>query len=240
MVLRIPREEDIPQFRAALNDPEMARFTSRNFPAMTRQGGLKLVRNAGATRRSGELLSLMGFERDTGNLVAAVALFHFNWTDRHAEIGYWVPSPMWGQGYATEAAGAVCRAAFRWLRLHRVEAQVRPINPASARVLAHLGFVREGIRRSCRRKGKTWIGFDTFGLLEEEFRYPRPRARALRSPGRRGPVPGGTPRGRRSGDTSSGGRAGASPGPSGRARPRATPGHRARRTRPAPSRRRGT
>lgn len=60
-----------------------------------------------------------------------------------AELGYWIARAQWGQGYATEAAGAVLRIA-RTLGHRRIMAGHFTDNPASGRVLAKLGFVPTG------------------------------------------------------------------------------------------------
>lgn len=69
------------------------------------------------------------------------------------EIGYWIARAHWGQGYATEAAGAVLRIA-RTLGHNRLTAGHFVDNPASGRVLRKLGFRatgRIGQRHSCAR-----------------------------------------------------------------------------------------
>jgi RimJ/RimL family protein N-acetyltransferase len=63
--------------------------------------------------------------------------------DGEAELGYWIARAHWGQGYATEAAGAVLRIA-RTLGHRRIMAGHFTDNPASGRVLGKLGFVPTG------------------------------------------------------------------------------------------------
>lgn len=73
--------------------------------------------------------------------------------DGKPELGYWIARPHWGQGYATEAAGAVLRIA-RTLGHTRLTAGHFVDNPASGRVLRKLGFVPTGRmtqRHSCAR-----------------------------------------------------------------------------------------
>jgi RimJ/RimL family protein N-acetyltransferase len=57
-----------------------------------------------------------------------------------AEIGYSVLARYRGQGYATEAVGALVGAAFERSELARVEACCVPGNGASRRVLERIGF----------------------------------------------------------------------------------------------------
>jgi RimJ/RimL family protein N-acetyltransferase len=73
--------------------------------------------------------------------------------DGEPEIGYWIARAHWGQGYATEAAGAVLRIA-RTLGHTRLTAGHFADNPASGRVLRKLGFAATGRitqRHSCAR-----------------------------------------------------------------------------------------
>ncbi|MBZ9716012.1 GNAT family N-acetyltransferase [Deinococcus multiflagellatus] len=59
------------------------------------------------------------------------------------EIGYGLSPAVWGQGYATEAAGLL----LAWLAdqgVQTVTAQTALTNPASARVLQKLGFAVTG------------------------------------------------------------------------------------------------
>ena len=60
------------------------------------------------------------------------------------EIGYGLNPEAWGQGYATEAVGALVTALLARPDVKRVTAQTATINPASARVLEKLGFAQVG------------------------------------------------------------------------------------------------
>ncbi|MCM3925397.1 GNAT family N-acetyltransferase [Frankia sp. AiPs1] len=64
-----------------------------------------------------------------------------------AQVGYWVDSGFAGRGITPTALALVVDHCFGPVGLHRVEANVRPENAASQRVLAKLGFRREGLHR---------------------------------------------------------------------------------------------
>lgn len=64
---------------------------------------------------------------------------------RSAWIGYWVASSATGRGVATAALALGLDHCFGAVRLHRVEATVRPENAASRAVLAKVGFREEGV-----------------------------------------------------------------------------------------------
>lgn len=59
------------------------------------------------------------------------------------QLGYWIARPWWGQGYATEAAGAVLQIA-RMLGHRRIVAAHYIDNPKSGKVLRKLGFKPTG------------------------------------------------------------------------------------------------
>lgn len=94
---------------------------------------------------------------------------------RSAEIGYWIGKPHWGQGYATEAAGALIAYCFSHQRFERLTCCHFADNPASARVIAKLGFSSTG---SC----SCWC--EARRREAEAVRYQLARPRPLRLRGR--------------------------------------------------------
>jgi len=60
--------------------------------------------------------------------------------ETEAEIGYWFGTAFHGQGYASEAVGAVVAAVRGCLPHRRVYAECRPANRSSWRVLEKAGF----------------------------------------------------------------------------------------------------
>jgi [ribosomal protein S5]-alanine N-acetyltransferase len=110
----------------------------------------------------------LALERNTdGVFIGWCSLMNWNPDYRTAMIGYCLDDKAWGQGFATEAAGAVLQWAFD---INRVESGADTRNRASERVLEKLGFVREGVRReSCIVNGE--VSDDSvYGLLRREWK----------------------------------------------------------------------
>ena len=61
-----------------------------------------------------------------------------------AEIGYALHPDLWGQGLMSEAVAATLHYGFQKMKLHSVEAGVKPDNTASIHVLERSGFILEG------------------------------------------------------------------------------------------------
>jgi len=87
----------------------------------------------------------------------------------HAEIGYDLWPDYWGQGLMPEALTALLRFGFEELDLHRVEATTHTQNERSQRVLAKLGFRREGILREYYCRDGIYNDQVLFSLLRREW-----------------------------------------------------------------------
>ena len=71
----------------------------------------------------------------------------------HVEIGYGFNASHWGQGYATEAVGALCRWTLETGFARAVTAETLEGNAASKRVLEKLGFAPTGERFDAEEGG---------------------------------------------------------------------------------------
>ena len=98
------------------------------------------------------------FCRGTGLLLDAA--------QHHAELGYWLGVPFWGQGYATEAARAVLDYGFDVLNLHRIYASYLTHNVASGGVLRKIGMRYEGCLRGHICKWDTFHDLECYGMLK--------------------------------------------------------------------------
>lgn len=107
-------------------------------------------------------------DRVAGTLLGAIGIRPEAAHDR-AEIGYWLGVPYWGRGYMSEAARRVTAFGFAELGLHRVQATCLPRNPASARVMEHLGMRREGLLRGYVRKDGVYEDLLMYAILRDEW-----------------------------------------------------------------------
>ena len=102
-----------------------------------------------------------------------IGLFGFHGWDRfhrRAGIGYDMARDCWGQGYASEALGAMLGFGFAAMDLNRVEAETIADNHESVRMLERLGFQREGTRRSYSWEDDgTFHAGAIYGVLRDEF-----------------------------------------------------------------------
>ena len=87
---------------------------------------------------------------------------------RSAQIGYWVDKAVAGRGVMPTAVALAVDHCFFKVGLHRVEANIRPENTASRRVVDKLGFREEGIRRRHLHIDGAWRDHICYALTTED------------------------------------------------------------------------
>lgn len=139
LTLRAPRMDDAKPIAFLSNDLRIAQNTTRiPHPYVLADAETWL---AGVNQSEGEttfvvtladgtIIGVCGIERRDG---------------RMADLGYWIGTHFWGQGYATEAARAVIDHAFTTLNHDVLHSGARVSNPASRRVLEKCGFQWTGV-----------------------------------------------------------------------------------------------
>jgi RimJ/RimL family protein N-acetyltransferase len=134
--------DDAPALAAYRDDPAVARFQGWATP-YTLDSALRLIREVGQLELGDAGWVQRGVElRETGALIGDVGLNRF--ATRRVEVGYTLARSAWGNGYATEAVGALVEHALGPLRMTHVFAGVDPANTASIAVLLRLGFTLDG------------------------------------------------------------------------------------------------
>ena len=95
-----------------------------------------------------------------------------------AYLGYHIGASHARRGYMAEALGLALTRAFGPLRLHRLEANIRPENAASIALVRQLGFTREGYSRRYLKIGGRWRDHERWAILREDWRARRAQHRA--------------------------------------------------------------
>jgi RimJ/RimL family protein N-acetyltransferase len=108
-----------------------------------------------------------------GELVGTIGLV-IKPEHHHAELGYVIARPQWGNGYVTEAAAAVLGFGFDTLNLNRIFAHHMTHNPASGRVMRKIGMRYEGAMRQHIVKWGEVRDIAFYGLTRDEWKQGRP------------------------------------------------------------------
>ncbi|MGR7025313.1 GNAT family N-acetyltransferase [Geodermatophilus sp. URMC 62] len=135
------------------------RHTSAAYRAMRRS----------LTRRARAGTSLPFAVRVEGRLAGQVTVDNIvRGALRSGSLGYWVDRAVAGRGMASLAVALVCDHAFGPAGLHRLQADIRPENLPSQRLVERLGFRREGLARRYLDIDGDWRDHLSYALLAED------------------------------------------------------------------------
>jgi RimJ/RimL family protein N-acetyltransferase len=166
--LRPYTEADIGELLLIIGAREVAATTLRIAHPYTEQDARDFL---AITKEPGKLWLAITRSNDD-RLIGGIGL-RVDEQHQHAELGYWLGVPYWGQGYATEASLEMIRYGFETLGLHRIFASHFKQNPASGRVLKKLGMRYEGCQREHLRKWDQFIDSELYGILRQEWQISR-------------------------------------------------------------------
>jgi len=168
LLLRSLEPEDIPALVRLAGAREVAAMTTRIPHPYTEDDARIYLAQAEEDFQSGRSIVFAITLLAGGELCGSIG-FVIAQSNRHAELGYWIGVPFWGQGYATEAATAVVAFGFDTLGLHRIHAHHFAGNVASRRVLQKIGMRHEGRFREHVHKWDQFIDLENYGLLASEY-----------------------------------------------------------------------
>jgi RimJ/RimL family protein N-acetyltransferase len=167
LLLRPYKFEDIPALLPLIGSREVAATTLRIPHPYTQADAEEFVRRAQANEDDSVRFAVEIAASAT--LIGGVGL-RMNAPHHHAELGYWLGVPYWGQGYATEAARELVRYGFEDLKLHRIYASYVPHNPASGKILRKIGMKEEGYQRGHILKWGEYLDLVMYGMLASDLK----------------------------------------------------------------------
>ncbi|MFI6457379.1 GNAT family N-acetyltransferase [Streptosporangium amethystogenes] len=148
---RVRASADLYQSRMPLpTTPEAFQtFLSRFDEGQSAEGLLVCLRDTGAIAGNVNINSIIRGRFQSGSL------------------GYAAFVPHTGRGYMSEGLGLVLRHAFEELRLHRLEAQIRPDNHASIKLVQRHGFRYEGYSPDLLFIDGAWRGHERWAITND-------------------------------------------------------------------------
>jgi RimJ/RimL family protein N-acetyltransferase len=164
LVIRPYSERDIPELLPLIGTREVAATTLRIAHPYTEQDARGFLELAKEPEKMWLAITL----RDDGRQIGGIGM-RIDGQHQHAELGYWLGVPYWGQGYATEASREMLRYGFEDLKLHRIFATHFKHNPASGNILKKLGMRYEGCQREHLLKWGEFVDSEMYGLLRREW-----------------------------------------------------------------------
>jgi [ribosomal protein S5]-alanine N-acetyltransferase len=116
---------------------------------LTHQAFASRVRQAKSLAKDSEAFQFLIFEKNQQTLLGGITLGNIRrGSAQTGEIGYWLGTRFYRQGYMRDAVCTVLNFSFSSLHLHRVEAACIQDNLRSIALLQHSGFHHEGTARA--------------------------------------------------------------------------------------------
>lgn len=175
LVLRPVREADIDPLTAYRNDPDVSALQDWDLPYPRERAEQLVAAHAGRQDILPGTGTQIGIERE-GELVGDV----YVGLHEHggvAEIGFTLARAHQGKGYAVEAVSAIVADLVERLGVHRVFAQLSPLNDASMRVLERAGLVYESFAPKSFWWRGTWDDNLVYATSADDWRSWRDRPR---------------------------------------------------------------
>ncbi len=167
--LRAPERQDLPQFVAWLNDPEVIAGLLISLPLSLAEeeqwfGGM-------LQRPAEERPLVIEVRRDEDWLMIGNCGFHnMDWRCRSGEVGIFIGDKRyWNQGYGTEAMRLLLRHGFNTLNLNRIFLEVYESNPRAVRSYEKAGFLHEGRKREAMFKDGQYTDILLMSVLRSEW-----------------------------------------------------------------------
>lgn len=168
LILRPFKMSDAPVVAELANDKDIATNTENlPFPYLEHHA-IDWIRAHQYMYDDDHMLTLAITHAKKNIVIGAIGL-EFTKTYNHAELGYWLGKPYWGNGYATEATKRMIHHGFMELNLHRIHAMHLKKNPYSGKVLKKLGMQQEGTLREHIMKWGEYLDVEVYGILRSEY-----------------------------------------------------------------------
>ena len=89
---------------------------------------------------------------------------------QNAFLGYWIGADYASQGYMTEGIRLLLRHAFKRVKLHRIEANIIPINLPSRSLTKSAGLRLEGLSPRYLKIAGKWQDHERWAITIEDWR----------------------------------------------------------------------
>jgi ribosomal-protein-alanine N-acetyltransferase len=144
--------EELDTYLAHFNDEQLLLY----IPKRTREQRINIFNTALSKYHESKTVGIWGmFNKADGTFIGSCLLRPYNDNLTILELGYSIERPLWGQGIASEMAGAMVAHAFADDSIAEIIAMTSLPNIASQRVLEKAGFkrianqTREGEELAC-------------------------------------------------------------------------------------------
>lgn len=107
--------------------------------------------------------------KELGQAIGSIGVVNLKEDINTVEIGYCIGKKFWGQGFTSEAFGALIPFFFEEMQVNRVESRYDLNNPASGKVMEKCGLIREGMKRQGDKNNSGICDVVLYGLVKDDW-----------------------------------------------------------------------
>lgn len=145
-LLRAITPEDAPEILAMRSSKELMQYLDRPL-AVHINDALALIEKITIAHRENEGITWGVCPKTTNKVMGTMGFWRLDKENYRAEIGYMLHTELQGKGLMREIMNASLEYGFRKLNLHSVEANVKPGNTPSIKLVEKFGFQKEAYFR---------------------------------------------------------------------------------------------
>jgi RimJ/RimL family protein N-acetyltransferase len=168
LILRRHTQDDLSAVQTLVSDRRIAATTGNIPHPYPEDGAIRWFAQSEQSIEDGSAYLFAMVRKADQTYMGAIGL-HPVPENQHAEMGYWIGVPYWGQGYTSEAARRVLQFGFEAANLHRISARHFAHNPASGRVMQKIGMQHEGRLRGHTLKWGEFVDVVYYGILRSDW-----------------------------------------------------------------------
>ncbi len=172
LTLRPSRESDVESIFLACQDPLISHFTTvpANYTIEHAQSFVRELDPEGLQNKREIRFIIESNHGATPGLAGVISFHSPNFSNKVAEIGYWIAKEYRAKSIATTAVKVLTNFGFETMGWNRIEAMVDHDNEASKKVVMRAGYEHEGLlhERVIRADGSI-IDMDVFAVLQNNW-----------------------------------------------------------------------
>lgn len=163
--LRYPKISDFEEF-TALNKSSVDFHKGLANPPKNKDSFDEFIKRSEQAANESFLICLI----ETDEIMGSIGLSQiFRGGFQNAYLGYYLGEKFAGKGFASEAIALIVKFAFEELKLHRIEANIQPHNPASIAIVKKNGFTKEGFSPKYLQIDDAWRDHERWAIIFENW-----------------------------------------------------------------------
>ncbi len=173
--LRKISNKDIDFIYESLKGKTLTKYLSLG-PLISRDHAKKLIKNYldywSKNLQFNYIIEIRESHQKSENIkkVGSISIWGISWLHKRAEIGIWINSKYWNQGFSKKAINLIKNISYNHLKLNRLEAHIALNNTKSITIFKRCGFSEEGTLKQYLNLNGKFLDALTLSFLKKDWK----------------------------------------------------------------------